>query len=447
MDTKILAAKNLLKDIFGGYSIVYAIGIGCTILVLFVVSKRFKIITDILGLPFQIFRTVQSMLLIAQLVLFAFVAIILYKIWMIISLFAPVASFVADDRGAHNVKEEQVNAAKIENTVQKNTKEKENNELSEEAKIAAILAQLDEYDFTPTRREKFWYNIKYFLGQHSLDIIVSIALIIAYRLFAGWRANKHQSNIRYRNSLRQKARQARRKKNFWLDPIGTLVNLPYFSVLGSYIGEDGQIEMEMQQQGRENVMVPNAQNAPNQPQNKMSKILALAAKNKRTIFFVMATIITTMITILFVRYLLRKNQTEPKLKGEESEDDVSLEEEDRAKEAEEESEEKEEEALILELSEDMDKEEEEPKLKGEESEDDVSLEEDNLDVLSSKLSDEEAEETEGLKEESEEKEEGVEQTTSVLTDQEVAEGEEGQKAKKTPIWGILSTLVLVVAMV
>ena len=475
MDTKILAAKNLLKDFFGGYGTSYAIGIGFTILVLFFVSKMSKFITDIFSLPFQIFRTVQSMLLIAQLVLFAFVAIVLYKISVILSLSAPSPSFVADERGVRNVKEEQVNVEisetpKKEKTAEKNTKEKENNELSEEAQIAAILARLDEYDLTPTRRQKFWYNLKLFFWQHSLDIIVTIALIFAYRIFSDWRAKKHQRNIRYRNSLREKARQARRKKNFWLDPIGTIVNLPYFSVFGASIGEDGEIEIEMEEQGRENVMVPNA---PKQKQNKMSKILDFAQKHKKTIFFVIATIITTMITILVVRYLLRKKQTEPNLPGidiseeekdmdeqedandeyderqekeedrgkEEEENELSLEESEKGNDEDEERKKKEEEALILELSEDMDQ--QENNQEGEESEDYVSLEpseEDNLDVLSSKLDDEEAEE-----ESEESNEEGGEQTTSVLTDQEVAEGEEGQKAKKTPIWGILSTLVLVVA--
>ena len=478
MDTKILAAKNLLKDFFGGYGTSYAIGIGFTILVLFFVSKMSKFITDIFSLPFQIFRTVQSMLLIAQLVLFAFVAIVLYKISVILSLSAPSPSFVADERGVRNVKEEQVNVEisetpKKEKTAEKNTKEKENNELSEEAQIAAILARLDEYDLTPTRRQKFWYNLKLFFWQHSLDIIVTIALIFAYRIFSDWRAKKHQRNIRYRNSLREKARQARRKKNFWLDPIGTIVNLPYFSVFGASIGEDGEIEIEMEEQGRENVMVPNAPNAPKQKQNKMSKILDFAQKHKKTIFFVIATIITTMITILVVRYLLRKKQTEPNLPGidiseeekdmdeqedandeyderqekeedrgkEEEENELSLEESEKGNDEDEERKKKEEEALILELSEDMDQ--QENNQEGEESEDYVSLEpseEDNLDVLSSKLDDEEAEE-----ESEESNEEGGEQTTSVLTDQEVAEGEEGQKAKKTPIWGILSTLVLVVA--
>ena len=415
MDTKILAAKNLLKDFFGGHGMYYVIGIG--FLVLFFVSKRSKFITDIFSLPFQIFRAVQSMLLIALLVLLAFLVMVLYKIWMIISLFVPVASFVADDRGAHNVKEEQVDAKKIETPKKQNTspqtnpKEQLPSELSEEAKIAAILAQLDEYDFTPTRREKFWYEVKSWVARHYLDILVTIAIIIVERLFSRWRAKKHQSNIRYRERIRQKYREARRKKNFWLDPLGTIVNLPFFAVLGSRLGEDGQIETEMEEWGSQNVIIPNAPNAPNQPQKKISKILALAKKNKRTIFFVLATIIASIITILVVRYLLKKKQTEPNLPGidisEEQEEQVeepNQEEEERKKKEEEETaeprlEEKEEEALISELSEDMDQEEEqmeEPKQEGEESEVEPS-EEDNDGEKTSKLTDEEAEEGKGKK--------------------------------------------------
>ena len=438
MDTKIFDYKKYLDSVKDMINIYYAIGIGCTILVLFFVSKRSKFISDIFSLPFQMFRAVQSMLFIAQLVLLAFLGIILYKIMILLSSFAPTTSFVAEERVAHNVKEEQVHAAKVEtpkkeNAALKNTREKK--ELSEAAQIAAILERLDEYDLSPTRRQKFWYDLKLFFWEHYLDIIVTIALIIAYRIFSDWRAKKHQSNIRYRNRLRKKARQARRKKNFWLDPIGTIVNLPHFSVLSSYIGEDGQIETDMEQWGSQNVMVPNAQNAPNQPQKKMSQILDFAQRHKKTIFFVIATIITTIITILVVRYLLRKTQPAPSLpaidiseeeemeepKQEEEENELRLEESEKGNDEDEEGQEKEEDRA-KESEEEMDEEEE---LGLEPSEDA------NDDEKTSKLTDEES------------NEEGGEQTTSVLTDQ--AEGEDGQKAKKTPIWGILSTLVLMVA--
>ena len=128
---------------------------------------------------------------------------------------------------------------------------------------------------------EFWYDLKSWVARHYLDILVTIALIIAERLFSRWRAKKHQSNIRYRERIRQKYREARRKKNFWLDPFGTIANLPFFAVLGSRLGEDGQIETEMEEWGSQNVIIPNAPNAPNQPQKKISKILALAKKNSR----------------------------------------------------------------------------------------------------------------------------------------------------------------------